>query len=190
MNTLSVLAAFGSASILLSSCGGEPLDYSKNTEKSVFIWRDGAWAEHPGVAMEGAPGTPKSARKALVGKIFRVAYTLDGQDYTFYVTFTSQVRCSVRTNARLVVPDGTTEATEYSDATYTYKIDNNNGTEATLTVSFDSAAASNQCTLKLIYRDAFNATTTFMQFRNGNGITVVPAGTRATEGTWQVLEGI
>lgn len=183
MKILTTLSAASTSILLLVSCGGEPIDYCKKTDQSVFVWRQTAYAEHPAVASDGDQGTPLSARKALMGKTFSVAFTLNGEERIFVVNFISQVRCTVRTNIRLVVPEGTT--VEYPNATYNYIIDNNEGTEATLAVSFDSAATTNQCSLKLVFVDVFNATpTTFLEFRNGDGIVVVPAQTRATTARW------
>lgn len=179
MKTLTALIAVTLVSFVLSSCGGEPKDYDKNTDQSVFVWRQTAFAEHPAVENDGDLGTPKSTRKALIGKSLTVTYTVNGVARMLVVEFTSQTRCIVHTDeiAGMIV--------HYPGASYNYKIDDADGKKATLIVSYDTDITYYQFTLKLEFQNAFNsAPTTFQEYRGAGGVALLPAGTAATTSQW------
>lgn len=178
MKTLRTLAAALLASTLLVACGGQPKDY-KNTNSSVFVWRDDAYAEHPAVAREGDAGTPKSARKALIGKTVTMNYTVNGADLVLMVEFTSQVKCNVRTN----IIDG--NLTTYPAGSYSYVVNDEAGKKSTLTVSFDAPDNYYQFKVAFDFQSPINsAPTTVQEFRSSTGTVIVPVGTRATTSTW------
>ena len=170
------------ASWALSSCGGEPIDYDSNVVSTVFVWRQNAFAEHPGVAQENDPGMPASTRKALIGKTLTVNFTVNAVPYQMAISFLSQTRCVIRTDVRIAANGVMTTF----NGTYTYEIDNAAGTEATLTFSFDDNLFwSNTCEMKLVFpTNAMSCTATFTQFVNGLGQIIVPAGTQVPNSPW------
>lgn len=179
MHTINYLAlpvlACGLAA--LTGCGGEPERYDDHTDVSIFVWRQDAWAEHPGVAEQGDPGAPVSVHRRLIGK----EMTLQWGENSIVISFNSVLHCNVTTN----IPGSIWGAYHSTSAMnkYEYTVtDAKDGKRATLAVNFLNVQGFlGKVKVDLTFTDAFHAAASIQEVRL--------MGDLAGEGTNEVIPG-
>lgn len=154
--------------IILSGCGGQPENYDEVDRKSVFVWRDTAYAEHPAVAEEDDPNVPLSSVRRLVGKRMTLRY-MDVEMQEVMVDFDSAYHCNVTMDTDYIW-DGWAQFT-YSDAAtnnykYTVTDAEGEGKKASLSITYTTRTLySISLKLDLEFTDTGNATATIQEFK-------------------------
>ncbi len=167
---------------ILTGCGGEPERYDEKSQISVFVWKQTAYAEHPGVENDGDFGTPISARRRLIGKNMALIFNVNGLQQRFSVFFDTQLHCNVQT-VMPAFPLGGTITSISNSNTYTYEVTDKDGQQAALTINYVTELGY-LASLKanLTFTNARQATATIQELRllgdlTGQGENVVVPGT-------------
>lgn len=171
----------------LCGCGGQPEHYDEETGASVFVWNQNAWAEHPGVAEKGDPGTPVSSHRRLIGKTM----TLTWGENSIVINFNSVLHCNVTTaipNAAWGNYHSTAAMNKYE---YTLT-DEKEGKKASLTVNYlNQDGFLGKVKVDMTFTDVFHADASIQEVRlmgdlAGEGLNYVVPGTLGTV-NWVVL---
>lgn len=168
------------ASTLLLSCGGEPRDWDADTLSTVFVWKETAYAEHPGVENRTDPGIPSSLTRILVGKRMTMTYRLGNINYTMSATFASPMGCQVETN---IIGNA---LNTYTNASYLYEP--LSATTARLTLKFRNTFDSYTCIVDLTFNSALAAEAAIHSFKSMADEEIVAPNTVTANSAWQVVE--
>lgn len=175
--------------LFLTACGGNPIDYDKGPISSIFVWRQDAYAEHPAVPEENAPGMPTSELKKLVGKELELVYPHGAHRHTVRILFTSSMRCDVTTDTPTWLGDGVGDMRTYRNGNYDYKITDAEGKKATLVVSFSDGWGWLRLTMNMEFQDVYTSMpTTIQSFIDSMG-TNLANDTPAVSSTWRLAQG-
>lgn len=176
-------AAACAALAVLAGCGGQPERYEDGSAVSVFVWNEDAWAEHPGVAAEGDPGTPISSRRRLVGKQMTLTFNAAGGagQQEIIIRFDTQSHCRVETKLFGVVNGFMTS--NASNNSYEYTLVGDAGTAAKLTVTYiDAEGDMGNINVDLVFNSALRAAATIQEVRTGGNL-LFPGTNRVVPGT-------
>lgn len=185
-----VLPVFLAVSCLFwASCGGKPIDYDQGPMTTIFVWRQEAFAEHPAVPEENAPGMPTSDLTKLVGKELSIVYPHNGHTHTVQILFTSSMRCDVTTDTPTMVGGGVGDMRTYRNGNYEYKITDAEGKKATLVISFSDGWGWLQLTMNMEFQDVYTSMpTTIRSFVDSTG-TNLANNAQARTSTWRLAQG-